>query len=104
MSLGIEGLMTQDDSTKSLEMRVADLVDKLAGPTFTDQELAAYLLSPPPRVEDNFTAITSSGLAAGADLTQAVLGALNEVIERDAFKITWLHRVTATLNRTPEKG
>ena len=34
----------------------------------------------------------STGLAAGATLEEAVLNGLAEVIERDAFAISWLHR------------
>ena len=64
----------------------------------------AYMLSPPPRAGDNFTAITSNGLAAGKDTTQAVIGALNEVVERDAFMITWLNRLPVTIIAQPEQG
>ena len=63
-----------------------------------------YLLGPPPRVEDNFTAITSNGLAAGKDLTHAILGGAYEVIERDAFMLTWLNKLPATRIKTPEHG
>ncbi|MCY4516983.1 MAG: YcaO-like family protein [Acidimicrobiaceae bacterium] len=35
---------------------------------------------------------TSTGLAAGATLEEAVLSGLTEVIERDAFTISWLRR------------
>lgn len=38
---------------------------------------------------------TSNGLAAGATLPGAVLAALVEVLERDAFLITWLNRLPA---------
>lgn len=34
----------------------------------------------------------SSGLAAGNTLEEAILSGLHEVIERDAFTISWLHR------------
>lgn len=63
-----------------------------------------YLLGPPPRIEDHFTVASSNGLAAGKDLTHAILGGLNEVIERDAFMITWLNRLPATLIKNPEGG
>ena len=63
-----------------------------------------YLVSPTPRREDHVTAITSNGLAAGPNLTAAILGALYEVIERDALMITWLNRLPATLIETPEGG
>lgn len=36
---------------------------------------------------------TSNGLAAGKTLLDAVLGAIYEVIERDAFMISWLHQL-----------
>lgn len=63
-----------------------------------------YLVTPPPRAEDYVTHITSNGLAAGKDLTHAILSGLHEVIERDAFMITWLNRLPATLLRSPETG
>ncbi len=34
---------------------------------------------------------TSSGLAAGATATKALLGGIQELIERDALMVTWLH-------------
>ncbi len=37
--------------------------------------------------------ITSNGLAAGPSLADAVLGAIYEVLERDALLITWLNRL-----------
>jgi ribosomal protein S12 methylthiotransferase accessory factor len=37
--------------------------------------------------------MTSSGLAAGSDLPSATLAALYELVERDAFVITWLNRL-----------
>ena len=63
-----------------------------------------YLLGPPPRAEDNFTAITSNGLAAGKNLTHAILGGAYEVIERDAVMLTWLNKLPATTIRAPEHG
>lgn len=63
-----------------------------------------YLLASPPRSEDRFTSVTSNGLAAGKDLTHAILGGAYEVIERDAFMITWLNRLPATTIRTPQRG
>ena len=56
------------------------------------------------RAEDQLAATTSNGLAAGRDLTHAILGGLHEVIERDAFMITWLNRLPATMIRAPQKG
>ncbi len=40
--------------------------------------------------------ITSNGLAAGRTLTDAILSAALEVVERDAFLNLWLHRLPAT--------
>ena len=37
--------------------------------------------------------VTSNGLAAGPTLRDAVLGALYEVLERDAFLIAWMNRL-----------
>lgn len=36
---------------------------------------------------------TSNGLAAGSDLDSAILGGLCELIERDAFLITWMNKL-----------
>ncbi len=76
-------------------------------PSDTPVDLPAalvYLVTPPPRREDHVTHITSNGLATGKDLTHAILSGLQEVIERDAFMITWLNRLPATHVRTPETG
>jgi len=54
-----------------------------------------YLAMPDPRREDAFTTPTSNGLAAGPDLDRAVLGGLYELVERDAFLLTWLARLPA---------
>ncbi len=37
--------------------------------------------------------ITSNGMASGATLTEAILAAAGEVLERDAFMIAWFHRL-----------
>ncbi|HKH50047.1 MAG TPA: TOMM precursor leader peptide-binding protein [Thermoanaerobaculia bacterium] len=42
-----------------------------------------------------FCQVSSNGLAAGADLQDASLRALFELIERDAFLLTWLGRLPA---------
>lgn len=55
----------------------------------------AYLVCPPARVADFFTPPTSSGMAAGATLESAALGGLCELMERDAFLITWMNRLPA---------
>jgi ribosomal protein S12 methylthiotransferase accessory factor len=54
-----------------------------------------HLVYPMPRVEDNFAAVTSNGLAAGPTLARAIMGGLCEVIERDALMITWMNRIPA---------
>ncbi len=46
---------------------------------------------------------TSSGLAAGPTAFQALLRAIQELIERDALMITWLHSVPARAIQLPEK-
>lgn len=63
-----------------------------------------YLLAPLPRAEDRFAAVNSNGLSAGRDQTHAILGGAYEVIERDAFMITWLNRLPATTIKTPDRG
>jgi ribosomal protein S12 methylthiotransferase accessory factor len=63
-----------------------------------------HLVAPPPRLEDYVTAITSNGLAAGPDLTRAILSGLGELIERDALMIAWMNRLPATEIETPEGG
>ncbi|MCF3974290.1 YcaO-like family protein [Paracoccus salsus] len=78
---------------------------ELPGGTPVDLPAAlVFLVSPTPRHDDHVTAITSNGLAAGADLECAIIGGLHEVIERDALMITWLNRLPATLIETPETG
>jgi ribosomal protein S12 methylthiotransferase accessory factor len=44
---------------------------------------------------ERFAQMTTSGLAGGEDLESAVLAALYELVERDAFVITWLNRLPA---------
>jgi len=46
---------------------------------------------------------TSSGLAAGPTAHQALLRALQELIERDALMMTWLHSVPARSIKVPSK-
>ncbi len=45
--------------------------------------------------EEFLAPITSNGLAAGATLAEAVLGALYEVIERDAVLVNWMNMFPA---------
>jgi ribosomal protein S12 methylthiotransferase accessory factor len=49
------------------------------------------------RENELFTPPTSNGLAAGPDLTRAVLSAIYEVVERDAFLMTWMNRLPAPI-------
>lgn len=55
-----------------------------------------FLVTPPPRPEDFFVPSSSNGLAAGPTLTDAALGGLYELMERDALLITWMNRLPAT--------
>lgn len=52
-----------------------------------------YLTSPGPHAEDFLCPATSNGLAAGPDLDSAILHGLCELVERDAFLITWMNRL-----------
>ena len=45
--------------------------------------------------DDYLCPVTSNGLAAGPTLAAAVLGAIGEVLERDAVLLAWLHRLPA---------
>lgn len=54
-----------------------------------------YLQLPNGRREEALASPSSNGLAAGPDLEAAVLHALYECIERDAFLITWMARLPA---------
>lgn len=47
---------------------------------------------------------TSTGLACGKNLEAAILTGLMEVIERDAFALTWLRRLPTTPLRLPDDG
>ncbi len=57
--------------------------------------LAVFLGYSPRVPEERILPPTSNGLAAGPTLAAAVLSALYEVLERDAFLITWMHRLPA---------
>lgn len=46
---------------------------------------------------------TSSGLAAGPSAFQALLRAIQELIERDALMVTWLHSVPARAIKMPNE-
>jgi bacteriocin biosynthesis cyclodehydratase domain-containing protein len=72
-------------STRSLVTGSSVLVPALAvGMSYSPRTLQEYLCS-----------TTSNGLAAGPTLADAILSALYEVLERDAFLITWLNRLPA---------
>jgi ribosomal protein S12 methylthiotransferase accessory factor len=49
----------------------------------------------PVRAEEYFCQVTSNGLAAGPTFDQAAMGAALELIERDAFTLSWLARLPA---------
>ena len=44
--------------------------------------------------DERFVPILSTGLAAGTRLAQTILRGIYEVVERDAFMITWLNRLS----------
>jgi ribosomal protein S12 methylthiotransferase accessory factor len=52
-------------------------------------------LSWPAEATEIFCPATSNGLAAGPDLPSAIFAGLCELIERDAFLITWMNRLPA---------
>jgi ribosomal protein S12 methylthiotransferase accessory factor len=47
------------------------------------------------RGREFFAPTTSNGLAGGEDLPSAVLAGIYELVERDAFLVTWLNRLPA---------
>ena len=53
----------------------------------------AYLTQPGDQPQDFLCASTSSGFAAGPDLEWALRNAVLEMLEREAFMITWLNRL-----------
>lgn len=55
--------------------------------------LAVFMSYHPVMAGERLTMVTSNGLAAGPTLLDAVLGGLLEVLERDAFLITWMNRL-----------
>ncbi|MCP2257402.1 ribosomal protein S12 methylthiotransferase accessory factor [Streptoalloteichus tenebrarius] len=55
---------------------------------------AVYVPYRPPRREERLMHPISTGLAAGSTARQALLGGLLEAVERDAFMIFWLNRLT----------
>lgn len=76
-------------------------------PSNTPVEMPAaqvYGLGAPPRIEDFVVPSASNGLAAGRDLPHAILSGLHEVIERDAFMLTWLNKLPARKIKPPQSG
>jgi ribosomal protein S12 methylthiotransferase accessory factor len=59
-------------------------------PVYVPALPAFYNYPPPP--EESFCQVTSNGLAAGPTIEDAAARAAMELIERDAFMITWLTR------------
>jgi len=53
-----------------------------------------YLIATGDRPEDSLCTPTSSGLAAGPDLPRALRSAVLELLEREAFMVTWLNRLS----------
>jgi len=68
----------------------------LSGSELLVPALAVFIGYAPRAPEEDLCPPSSTGLAAGATLAEAVLAALYEVLERDAFMITWLNRLPAT--------
>jgi ribosomal protein S12 methylthiotransferase accessory factor len=58
--------------------------------------LAVFMNYEMQRQEEFIFPITSNGLAAGPTLTEAILRAAFELLERDAAMITWLNRLPCT--------
>ncbi len=65
--------------------------------TSTEVWLPAFLtyFGAAPSLNQRFAQVTTSGLATGTGLEEATMHAVCELIERDAFMITWLAQVPA---------
>ncbi|HEY0384227.1 MAG TPA: YcaO-like family protein [Candidatus Elarobacter sp.] len=61
-------------------------------------------LAPPGAGETAISYSTSSGLACGATLEEAILGGLLELVERDAFLVTWCGRLRLPRVRWDDDG
>jgi ribosomal protein S12 methylthiotransferase accessory factor len=81
--------------THERELAWINGIDVCDGETVALPASLAYLVFPPPRMEDYFAPSTSNGLAAGSTLPGAILGGLCEIMERDAMLITWMNRLPA---------
>ena len=67
----------------------------LTGSALLVPAIAVFLGYRPRAPQERICPSTSTGLAAGPTLAEAMLSALYEVLERDAFIITWMHRLPA---------
>jgi ribosomal protein S12 methylthiotransferase accessory factor len=67
----------------------------LTGSALLVPAVGVFLGYLPPAPEEWICPPTSTGLAAGPTLAEAMLSALYEVLERDAFIITWMNRLPA---------
>jgi ribosomal protein S12 methylthiotransferase accessory factor len=67
----------------------------LTGSTVLVPAVAVFLGYLPRAPEEWICPSTSTGLAAGPTLAEAMLSALYEVLERDAFIVTWMNRLPA---------
>jgi ribosomal protein S12 methylthiotransferase accessory factor len=63
-----------------------------------------WLLQGLPGTGEQFAPASSNGLAAGPTQARAVLGGLCELMERDAFLITWMNRLPAIEIDLPASG
>lgn len=77
---------------------------KLGGGQVWIPAALVYLGSVSAQYQDMLCMPTSSGFAAGPNLNQAILAALLELIERDAFMIGWLARTPAPEIELKELG
>jgi ribosomal protein S12 methylthiotransferase accessory factor len=81
-----------DDQSKIGWTRAVELPDR--SEAFAPASLV-YLYFNTEGPEGYFCPPTSNGLAAGPSLDAAILGGLYELIERDAFLLTWMNRLPA---------
>ena len=81
-----------DDATAMSWMPARDLV---SGRVVQVPALAALMDYHPRSDAEHLFPVTSNGLGGGATLADAALAATQEVIERDAFLLTWLNQLPA---------
>lgn len=65
----------------------------VSGSSLQVPSLAVFMNYPTSSPAERLCAVTSNGLAAGATLTNAIVSAALEVIERDAFLISWYNKL-----------